>query len=194
MHRSHIPYATIDGTMQVYETIMAILDSARKEKDGFEEIDTIVLDSVWKLSDLLLDEILEEQGNTGKAQFEQWGELLTRMSKIVDGFIASKYHFIATVGEAIRQDDMDKEEKVVSFNFSGSYRNRIAYSFDFNLYLEAKKRGQRTEYFAYSQEENKHNAKSRVTMPRQLSDPSFKQLQDLVNQGLAEKEEGSKKI
>lgn len=191
MHKSHIPFITIDGTMQVYETIMAILDSARKKKDGFEEIQTIVLDSVWKLSDLLLDEIMEETGNTGKAQHDQWGELLTRMSKIIDGFSASPYHFIATSGEATRQDEMDKDEKVVTFNFSGSYRNRLAYSFDFNLYMVAKKKGMRTEFLAYSQEENKRTAKSRVNMPRQIVDPSFDTIQGLVTAGLEKKEQES---
>lgn len=189
MHKSHIPFITIDGTMQVYETIMWILDSARKKKDGFEEIDTIVLDSVWKLSDLLLDEIMEESNNTGKAQHDQWGELLTRMSKIIDGFSAAPYNFIATSGEATRQDDMDKTEKVVTFNFSGSYRNRLAYAFDFNLYLVAKKKGMKTEYVAFSQEENKRTAKSRISMPRQIVDPSFPGIQLLVTAGLNPKEE-----
>lgn len=187
MHRSHIPSVALDGTTQVYETIMAILDSARKKKDGFEEIETIGLDSVWKLSDLLLEEIKEEKNTTGKAGFDDWGELLTRMAKIVDGFTASPYHFIATSGEAIRQDDMDAEEKVVTFNFSGSYRSRLAYAFDFNLYFLAKKRGLKTEYIAFSQEENKRTAKSRVSMPRQIVDPSFSTIQGLVTAGLEKK-------
>lgn len=188
MHKSHIPFITIDGSMNVYDTIMSILDSARKQADGFEEIETIVLDSVWKLSDLLLDEIMEQAGNTGKAQHDQWGTLLTRMSKIVDGFSASNYHFIATSGEATRQDDMDSEERVVTFNFSGSYRNRLPYSFDFNLYLKSVKRGREVQYVANTMEENKRTAKSRVSMPRQIVDPSFDKIQEFVNVGLATKE------
>lgn len=184
MHKSHIPYVTLDGTMQVFGTIIAILDSARKKTDGFEDIETIGLDSVWKLSDLLLEEIKEESNNTGKANYDNWGELLTRMSKIVDGFAASEYNFIATSGEATRSDDLDSEEKVVTFNFSGSYRNRLPYSFDFNLYMKAVKRGATVNYVANTLEENKRTAKSRVAMPRQIVDPSFDKLQEFVNVGL----------
>ena len=190
MHKSHIPFVTIDGTMQVYETIMSILDDARKGKANevvdFKEIDTIILDSVWKLSDLLLEEIMEEANNSGKANYDNWGELLTRMSKIIDGFTASNFHFIATSGEATRQDEMDAEEKIVTFNFSGSYRNRLPYSFDFNLYLKATKRGKEMQFIANTMEENKRTAKSRVAIPRQIVDPSFKKIQDFVTEGLKE--------
>ncbi len=192
MHNSHIPYMTIDGTMQVYETIMAILDDARKGKANdlvdFANVDTIILDSIWKTSDLLLEEIKEEAQNTGKANYDNWGELLTRMSKIVDGFAASDFNFIATCGEATRQDEMDAEEKVITFNFSGSYRNRLPYSFDFNLYMKEVKRGKEVVYVANTKEENKRTAKSRVSMPRQIPDPSFDKIQEFVNKGLAHKE------
>jgi len=192
MHNSRIPYITIDGTMQVFETIMAILDDARKEKANdlvdFAEIDTIILDSVWKTSDLLLEEIKENANNDGKANFDNWGELLTKMTKIVDGFSASQYHFIATSGEATRQDVMDAEEKVVGFNFSGSFRDRLPYSFDFNLYLKEVKKGKDTIYVANTKEENKRTAKSRVSMPRQIVDPSFTKIQEFVTAGLAKKE------
>jgi len=189
LNQQDIPYILIDGEMNVYDTIMAILDSARKKKDGFENIETIILDSVWKLSDLLLEEIKEESNNTGKANYDNWGNLLTRMSKIIDGFTASNYHFLATSGEAIRADELDEEEKNVTFNFSGSYRNRLAYSFDFNLYLKAKKKGVTTEYLSFSQEENKRSAKSRVEMPKKVIDPSFTKIHEYVLNGLKKKEE-----
>ncbi len=189
LNQQDIPYILIDGEMNVYDTIMAVLDSARKEKDGFENIETIILDSVWKLSDLLLEEIKEESNNTGKANFDNWGNLLTRMSKIIDGFTASDYHFLATSGETIRTDELDEEEKNVTFNFSGSYRSRLAYSFDFNLYLKAKKKGVTTEYLSFSQEENKRSAKSRVEMPKKVIDPSFTKIHEYVLNGLKKKEE-----
>lgn len=193
MHSLHVPYITIDGSMQVYETIMAILNSAQKKTDGFDKFETIILDSVWKTSDLLLDEICDENNVTGKPSFNEWGILLTRMTKIIDGFTASGYNFIATSGEATRADEMDPEEKVVSFNFSGSYRDRLAYSFDFNLYMRSKPKGRETAYLAFTQEENKRTAKSRVEMPRQIADPSFDKIRSYVDAGLAhdkEKEEG----
>lgn len=192
MHQSHIPYVTIDATMNVYDTIMAVLDDARKgvanDLVDFAEIDTIILDSVFKTSDLLMDELCEMAGITGKPQFEQWGELLNRMTKIIDGFVASDYNFIATSGESYRQDEMDEDETNVTFNFSGSYRNRLPYAFDFNLYMVAKKKGLATQYLAYTQEENKRTAKSRVQMPRQILDPSYSQLREFVEAGLKRKD------
>lgn len=83
---------------------------------------------------------------------------------------------------------MDEDETNVTFNFSGSYRNRLPYAFDFNLYMVAKKKGLATQYLAYTQEENKRTAKSRVQMPRQILDPSFNQLREFVEAGLERKD------
>lgn len=192
MHKSHIPYVTIDESMNVYDTIMAIMDDARKgtanEIVDFSQVDTIVLDSVWKLSDLLLEESMERTNTTSKANYDNWGELLTKMTKIVGGFASLDYHFIATSGEAVKQDAMDEDESIVTFNFSGSFRDKLPYMFDFNLYLKAQKRGNQVNYVANTMEENGRTAKSRVSMPRQIVDPSFDKIQEFVTVGLANKD------
>lgn len=195
LYKEDIPFFQLTDEMAVYDTVMLILQSAeRKEKvfkydeEGnitdevlvdFGEIDTIAIDSVWKLNEMLLLEICDEANKT-KATFDEWGILLTKMSKIISRIVAIDYNSIVTIGQAVKKDELEEDEKLMEFNMRGSYRHQIAYEFDFNLYLNCETRGTRSEYVAYTSEENKRTAKSRVAVPRRLVDPKFSQLWDAV--------------
>ncbi len=167
-----IPYYLLQADEKIYDTVLAIIDDARKKQNGFENIESICVDSLWKLNEMLMDEILDDAGIEKPDNYSYWGILQTRISKIMGALLSLDYHIIASVGEKVKEDKLTGGLKPV-FNFSGSYADHVAYEFDFNLYLVAKSRGSRTEYLAYSKPENKRTAKSRVELPREIKDLSF---------------------
>ena len=195
LYKEDIPFFQITEDMPVFDMVMLILQSAeRKEKvfkideDGnetdevlvdFAEIDTIAIDSVWKLNEMILTELCDV-ANRDKASFDEWGLLLAKMSKIIARLIAMDYHSIITIGQAVKKDEMEEDEKVMEFNMRGSYRHQIAYEFDFNLYFAEETRGTRSEYVAYTKDANKRTAKSRVPLPPKLVNPNFDMIWDVV--------------
>lgn len=188
LHSKDIPFFQVTDDMPVFDMIMLILQSAEKKEKVFKideegnvtdellvdfgEIDTIAIDSVWKLNEMLLLELCDN-ANRDKASFDEWGLLLTKMSKIIARLIAIDFHSVITIGQAVKKDEMEEDEKVMEFNMRGSYRHQIAYEFDFNLYMATEASGTRLNYVAFTSEENKRSAKSRVKLPRKLKDPSF---------------------
>ena len=177
-----IPYYLLQDDEKVYDTVMQILEDARLKKGIFEEIETICLDSVWKLNKMLMDEILDD-ANVEKAQFDHWGKLGTRVSKIVEGFLKTDFHFIASVGEKVKEDKLTEELRP-TFNMSGSYADQIAYEFDFNIFMKKKAVGSRINFLAYSLDENKRTAKSRVELPREMANLDFNFLWNTVQKAL----------
>lgn len=182
LHDKEIPYYVLSPEEKVFDTVMQIIDDARKSIGVFEDINTICVDSVWKLNRMILEEIMEESGVT-KAQHDQWGELLSRMSKIFSTLLSMDYHVIASVGEQVREDKMTEELKPV-FNMSGSYKDQIAYEFDFNIFLEKKAKGSRVEFLAHALDHDKRNAKSRVALPPTMHDLNFDLVWDTVQSEL----------
>lgn len=187
LHKFKIPYFKLDDSMAIYETFLMIVESAvKKEKveievDGkpevidFAEIETIALDSAWMLNSRLTREIKEECGKE-KFQHDQWGLLLDRMQKCITDLLESDYHIICTMGEAVKADEMDDQKKQVTFNMQGSFRNQIAYLFDFNLTTFKESVGRRTNYKLFTNDENNRSAKSRVDLPKEIVDPTFSKI------------------
>ena len=69
---------------------------------------------------------------------------------------------------------MDSEEKVITYNFQGSFRNEIGYLFDFNLYMVKEPRGRNTIYKCFTNDENNRQAKARIGgLPKEIINPSF---------------------
>jgi len=187
LHKHDIPYFKLDNSMAIYDTSLQIIESAiRREKveieDGkfvdFAEIETICLDSAWMLNSRLIREIKDESGKP-KFQHDHWGLLLDRMQDIILKLVESDFHVVVTVGEAVKQDDMDEEAKQVTFNMQGSFRNQIAYIFDLNLSMTKESLGRQTSYKLFTNDENNRSAKSRVNgLPKEIKDPSFSKIFD----------------
>lgn len=185
LHKFSIPYIKIDDTMAVYEDFLAILRAAREKQvvelgNGevldFGKIETICLDSVWMLNSRLKKEILES-GSIRNAQKDLWGVLLDQIKDCVLQLIDLDYHVIVTVGEAVKNDEMDSDEKIITYNFQGSFRNEIGYLFDFNLYMKKEQRGRNTVYKCYTNDEDNRTAKARIGgLPKEMIDPKFSDL------------------
>lgn len=199
LHNKDIPFFQVTDDMPVFDMLMMIFQSAEKKEKVFkvdEEgevtdellvdfalIETIAIDSVWKLNEMLLLELCDN-ANRDKASFDEWGLLLTKMSKIISRLVAMDFHSIITIGQAVKKDEMEENEKVMEFNMRGSYRHQIAYEFDFNFYMATEAQGTRLSYVAYTKEENKRSAKSRVELPRKLVNPKFQTVWDAVQKEL----------
>ena len=68
---------------------------------------------------------------------------------------------------------------------SGSYKDQIAYEHDFNIFMEKKSKGVRTEFISHALDHNKRNAKSRVKLPLDMKDLDFPFIWDKVQKELA---------
>ena len=182
LHKHAIPYIEIDDGMAVYEDFLTILRTAREKgkmemPDGevldFGKIETLCLDSVWMLNSRLKKEIMES-GNIRNAQKDMWGVLLDQIKDCILQLIDMDYHIIVTVGEAVKQDEMDADEKVIAYNFQGSFKNEIGYLFDFNLYMVKEPRGRNTIYKCFTNDENNRTAKARIGgLLKEMINPSF---------------------
>lgn len=185
LHKFDIPYFKLDNTMAIYETFLMIMESAIKREvveteNGtvdFSKIETIALDSAWMLNSRLTREIKEESGKP-KFQHDQWGILLDRMQECTLKLLESDYHVIVTMGEAIKADEIDSEQKQITFNMQGSFRNQIAYLFDFNLTTFKEVTGRRATYKVFTNDANNRSAKARVDLPGEILDPSFAKIYD----------------
>ena len=185
LHQFAIPYIKLDDGMAVYEDFLEIVRAAREKRVidmgggnvlDFSKIETICLDSVWMLNSRLKKEILES-GSIRNAQKELWGVLLDQIKDCVLQLIDLDYHIIVTVGEAVKNDEMDSDEKVITYNFQGSFRNEIGYLFDFNLYMVKEARGRNMVYKCFTNDEDNRTAKARIGgLPKELVDPSFQEI------------------
>jgi hypothetical protein len=185
-----IPSIDIEEDMMVYDAVMTILESAEKretmkDEDGnvivdFNEIETLALDSMWKLAEMIKDEIDE----TSTDSFKSWAMLGTRMRKIISKLHSCGYHTITTCGEAIKADKMDDSVMLPTLNLSGGFRDQAPYLFDINLYMRAITRGSTTKYKGYTKTENKRSAKSRVPLEREIDNPNFQNIIDAVQKGM----------
>jgi hypothetical protein len=185
LHKHAIPYIKLDDGMAIYEDFLEILRAARENRkiemaDGtildFGKIETLCLDSVWMLNSRLKKEILES-GNMRNAQKDLWGVLLDQIKDCILQLIDMDYHIIVTVGEAVKTDEMDSDEKIITYNFQGSFRNEIGYLFDFNLYMVKEQRGRNTIYKCFTNDENNRTAKARIGgLPKEMINPSFKDI------------------
>lgn len=193
LHDLGIPYVSITDDMVIYDTVMAILDSAEAREvveiddEGnvvdFSKIETLALDSLWRLSELLMAE-LNDQGVSG---FDMWGQLSTKLNRIVTRMQSLGYHTITTCGEAVKTDRLDESLKVPVLNLSGGFRDQAPYLFDLNLYMDIETRGRNQIYRTHTKPVNKRTAKSRVELPAVITDPNFTDIIEQIKEGLKKK-------
>jgi hypothetical protein len=158
---------------KVYDTMMAIAQTVRNNEGIFQEIDAIAIDSVWKLNQLLMDEIMKE--NNTPMRIQDWGTLRTRIGAIINQFLSIDKHFFGTLGETTKENELTKSLEPV-FNMNGGYAGQIDYEFDFLLYVRGETRGPKTYYRAYTKPVEGRKAKSRIELPQYFDDPTFDML------------------
>lgn len=189
LHRDDIPYIEIDDDMAIYDAVMTIFDSIEKRDPSlgvdFDKVETLAIDSLWKLAQMIKEEIDE----TAKDSYKAWDMLATRMNKIVSKSQSLGFHTIATSGEAVKADKMDESLMLPVPNMQGGFRDQVMYLYDINLYMKEIVRGRNRTWKAYTRPENKRTAKSRVHLPDEMDNPSFQTIIDEVKKGLKENSE-----
>lgn len=173
----HFPLFT--NEYPIFNTVMTIGNELKKD----DSVQTIMLDSEQKLSELLTQEIMEEN-NISAMRTQDWGVLKYRMSAINNMFLQMDKHYIATCGEAIKASREDENDKEATFNLSGGYRDQMPYEFDFVIYMDKEKRGKEYKHYGHSQDKNKRTAAGRVKLPPKMENPSFDEIWGAVQKEL----------
>jgi hypothetical protein len=189
---SGIPYYALDPDYEIYNTVVSILESARRrekilDSEGnllvdFAEIDTIAIDSASALSSLIVAEIEDQLGRP--MQLQDWGIARSRQSAIDDLMIMSPFNYVVTSGEAIKDDLEDPTKVRATLNMQGSYKDMMPYKFDFNIYMSARPRGRTLQYIAQTQNMNKRTAKSRAELPSEIENLDFITIKKAVEKKL----------
>ena len=184
---SGIPYIQLNPEFEVYNSVMYILNLARKKEkllddDGnvvvdFAEVETIAVDSITKLNAMVVDEIAE---SVGSMRTQDWGDVRARMSAINNQLMALPYNIVCTGGETIREDQEDSDKVRATLNMQGGYRDVIMYEYDFNIYMTTRERGRTQQYWSYTQDRNKRTAKSRADLPAEIENLNFDMIADAV--------------
>jgi hypothetical protein len=173
-----------------YDTCMAILDAIEKgEKVGqvdFSEIESIGLDSISKLNELLMSDIENKAGETNNTQ-ALWGMLNRQISAIMNRLIQLDKHIIVTVGESIKYDE--NETMYRSLNLRGGYRDQVEHEFDFVLWMNKETSGRGTQYFTTGENMQGRSGKMRgVKLDKKIENPKFSLVFDEIKSQLEMRE------
>ena len=187
-----IPFIQLDPEYEIFNTVMAILNSARKgekvlDEQGkvlvdFSDVETIAVDSITKLNDLLIQEIEEVNG---VMRMQDWGVLRSRIASINSTLMSLKYNTLITGGEAIKDDQEDADKVRATLNMQGGYRDVIMYEYDFNIYMKTIPRGRSVKYMAYTQDMNKRTAKSRADLDPEIENLTYTMIAEAVKAKLS---------
>ncbi len=183
------PMIALSNDVEIYDTIQYIIKAARNkeiiaDEDGnqivdFNNVDTIVLDSITKLNELLIKEIEEEVGH--KLQLQDWGLLRSRIQDCVCSLNSLPYDTHQTMGEAVGTDQEDEDKIEILPNFQGSFKHNVFYEFDFVLYHEYEKRGSSEKYVVHTKPYKGRVAKARIGLPAKIENCTFTKLKDAVS-------------
>lgn len=177
--RSHIPSYQLGRKAKghYYDRTMAILDSIERDEDvgtvNFAEIETVCLDSVSKLNELLLQDIMSKKPTLTKPGYDEWGELNMQIVAIMNRLLQLDKHVIVSVGEATKVNE--NGSKFHTLNMRGSYKDFLEHEFDFVLWMnkEVSARG-KTSYFTTGTTMQGRSGKMRgITLPEKMDNVTF---------------------
>lgn len=173
LSKSDIPYIPIvqDPEISVYGTMLDIFAHADQKLGVFEDKDTIVLDSMSKLGNMIKNELLLSAGRE-KAEFDEWDMLKTRMNRLNNLFIRLPYNRIVILSEAYKEDKYEKE-LVPMFNLEGSFRSDVSGEYDNVFWFEKKPVGKNTKYLMHTVDCRGRAAKARLNLPAEIENPTY---------------------
>lgn len=129
-----IPYVNITSIsiLQNLEMILndPTLRAAAAKELGVDSIDTVAIDTVDALQEMLKKEILAETRQT-QMQQKDWGTLKERLAAMLKRFVALPVNVIFTVHTATTQDDEGK--LIYTPGLQGAIKDEIAGYVDFSL-------------------------------------------------------------
>jgi hypothetical protein len=184
---SRHPFIDLSRDDKIYETIILLLNDIRNGKNGFGpdeplgNIQTIVIDGLTSLGELLLKEAMKENRpaikdlSKEKAQFDDYGMLRQRFWSITTLLQDMKKNVVATCWPMLEKDE-ETGRLVGRPNIVGSFRETVGGYFDEYYYLVCRpgKQGEPSYiYEAYTKPYQYWQARSRDVMPPVIRDLTY---------------------
>lgn len=173
-----IPKLTFDyldvkqGKSRPYQEIMMTLDMWDSKEGPFSKAgpyadrETLILDGITNLADLILAEVMYEQGKNqanSKPGYDEYAMLKNRAETILKFIRSMNIFVVATAQMAWKETDSGEMRPMP--NAVGSVREMIPYVFNELYYMHVEELGGNHTYRMYTKEWRKHDAKSREDLP-----------------------------
>lgn len=195
----HVPNYEFDSSDKgyVFDTVMALLDDIEQENEVFDDegnlmvdfskVESIGLDSIAKLSELLKMDIDAKAGDSNNTQ-ALWGDLRMQMIMIMNRFYQLPKHLICTVGEAEKHDETTGK-KYYTLNMQGSYKDMIEHEFDFVFWMqkEASRTGETTYYTTGSNMNGRSGKMRGIELSKKIENPTFDLIWGEIEKQLTER-------
>lgn len=107
-HLGNVRQVTLKDTNELISILSEFLKPADKRTDGYQDVKTIIIDSVSALRDKVLTDAVEtnskREASKGKPrelmipQIQDYGQMTYQLSSILHGFRQLPYHLILTAG------------------------------------------------------------------------------------------------
>jgi len=185
LRKKSIPFIALKRGDQVYKKVISILQTLQKGDPPFNEmkIETIVIDSLTALTDMLIVESMlfptggrsiKRPVNT-KPEWDDYACVQARLKSIIGFAKDMDFHFVCTAGTKLEKDDA-LGTFVGKPNLIGGFRDLVSYEFDEVYFLDSEGNGSKTIYTLFATKYRYFEAKSRLGVPSQTSDPSYEKL------------------
>ena len=167
--------------------IKAMFDHVQKNKGRYK---VVVLDTLTRFQEEVKDAFMRE-GNSDKMQTQDWGRLLTHMTRVAKQSPDWGCHVVVTAHPRMQTDANDGQEKLMP-SFQGQFGDMAASFFDVMAYYKVvyDKTGQpiRRMYF---KPQRGFLARTRLPLPEYMDNPS---LPDVLSRYATRREESIQKL
>lgn len=180
--KEDIPYIKLNPEFSIYQTVMEIFANAAMRAGPFEDVQTLVIDSISKLHRMVKQEILEESGRE-KAEFDDWDKLRSRMNRLNNFFIRLPYNRLAICTEALKEDKFEKVLKP-TFNIDGGFRDDMPGEYDHVWYFGKRQVGRVNKFIMNTDDFRGRTAKRRVELPDEIENANYQIIIDHIKGAL----------
>ena len=147
-----------------------------------DDIETVVIDSLSSLQDLIMGNIQRVNGTYGNApQIQEYGLYMIRMRKFLFDFVAIPKYGILTAHEQIFQDGVTQEVFITPLVYGKNLPKRMGMFFDEVYHAETERdKDGKINYWLRTKPSRKHNCGSRLNCLDELEIPDFKVILEKV--------------
>lgn len=174
-----IPYLLLQREGCVYEEIMEVFRAIVNKKPPFDTlpVETIVVDSVTALADMLMTEAMK-LGKVAldrtkvKPEWDHYSIIQAKLRSIITFAQDLSLNFVATCGTKLEKDDI-RGTFVGKPNILGGYRDQVSFDFDDVVYMTCERNQTARKYIAYTGRVSYFEAKSRSGLDFKYENPSY---------------------
>ena len=147
-----------------------------------DDIETIVIDSLSSLQDLMMSNIQRVNSSYGNApQIQEYGLYMIRIRKFLFDLVAISKHVILTAHEQVFQDGVTQEVLMTPLIYGKNMPRRMGLWFDEVYHTETERdREGNIHYWLRTKPSRKHNCGSRLNCLDELEIPDFKVILEKV--------------